>query len=468
MAVQQRLTAAWPAVVCVAIAALWPLSAYLVSPFALPALLLAGGTTAVVVVRPDIGIAIALALAPWTNMQIGGGGKPFHLLLPAMSFALVGYGLLLHHDEKAPRGSWLAGAVLVFTGVAIASSLQAINPSDSVNKLFILLTASALFFAVLLICRTREQLLVVVTGALAGLLLVSAQGVVEHFSGNFGPYGFVAGGQVVGRVQGSFGHPNQYGGYIAVLLPLAATVVMTKAFKSSTRWLAGAALTLAVPALIFSYARGAIAALLIGSLLWLAIMRPRAAMFTAVAVAVTAILFAPGALRERFSPQGASGDAPLREDIWSSATDIYSRYPILGAGLNNFGDAYANLPATRESASQRRLLHQNALLTPPHAQNLYLNVLAEEGIVGLAALLFLVIMSLATAYRGCHIRDRLGHAICLGLGAGIITLGVHSLLEVTLLGEVALPLFALVAVATVFVARDPSGSNARPRALRRG
>jgi O-antigen ligase len=465
LAAQPRWLVTWPILLALAVAALWPLTAYAVSPILLPGVIVLVTIAAVVAWRPEYGIALALALAPWTNMVLQGNagdplripGKPFHLVLPALGFGLVAYSMLVSRpDRSAVRSPVLTVAVLFFVAAALASSMQALKPSSSVTKVFLLLTAAALFFAVTQVCRERRQLLVVVTGALIGLLLASAQGILQHYTGSFGQFGFVAdGGTVVKRVQGSFGHPNQYGGFIAALIPLAVAALATRRrLPASTRWIAGIALSLSLFALIFSYARGAIAAVVIGSLLWLAFQRPRIAVVAALVVAVGAFAFAPAALRQRFNPQGVSGDVPLRADIWSSALDIYSDHPVLGVGVDNFSVAYADLPATSSRASQRRLLHQDQLLTPPHAQNQYLNIMAEEGLVGLASLVLLGFAAVAVISRGARVRDPVGRTICLGIGAGVMTLAVHSFLEAELLGEVALPLFALVAVAAGFVSLD--------------
>jgi O-antigen ligase len=191
-----------------------------------------------------------------------------------------------------------------------------------------------------------------------------------------------------------------------------------------------------------------------GSIIWLALMRPRLAVLAALAVAAAALMFAPAAFRERFSSQEATADVGLRSDIWSSAVDIYSERPVLGVGLNNFDEAYSSLPSTLSTGAQRRLLHQSQVLVPPHAQNLYLNVLAEEGMVGLLSLIALALGALATIYRGCKVRDPAGRAICMAAGAGTMTLALHSLLDVTLPGPIGLPAFALLAVAAIFIAHD--------------
>jgi O-antigen ligase len=412
--------------------------------------------------RPEYGIAVALALAPLTNtaLNLGPGAaisipaKPFQLLVPGLALGVLVYGTLaLRSEQKFAQARWLTAFVLIFASVGIASSLQAISPSSSVTKVFALLAAAALFLAVHQICREREQLMIVAAGAVAGLLLASAQGLIQQMTGNFHTFGAGAGGTSVGRLQGSFGHPNAYGGYLAVLIPMAVAFT-TRAFPTRLRWFGGVTLALAVPALVLSYSRGAAGALVAGSIIWLALMRPRLALLAAVVVAVSAILFAPSAFKERFSSKETTADVGLRSDIWTSAIDIYAEHPILGVGLNNFPDAYSSLPSTLSTGAQRRLLHRAQILVPPHAQNLYLNVLAEEGFVGLLSFMALALASLSMLYRGSRVRDPAGRAICMASGAGILTLALHSLLDVTLPGPIGLPAFALLAVAAIFVARD--------------
>jgi O-antigen ligase len=217
---------------------------------------------------------------------------------------------------------------------------------------------------------------------------------------------------------------------------------------------------LAVPALVLSFTRGAIVALVLGAILWLAFLRPRWAVAAAAIATVIALITAPATLRERFDPEETAGELPLRSDIWGSALDIYAEHPLTGVGVNNFGAAYERLPSVSASASQRRLLHNEQLLIPPHAQNLYLNVLAELGPLGVLALLALLIASVQIAYRGARIRDPGGRAVCIGVGAGWSVLLLHSLVEVTLMNEVVIPVFALTAVAAGFLALDRSEDEA--------
>ena len=419
----------------------------------------------VVLVRPAYGIAIGLALSPLTNLglNVGGSfGKPFHLLLPALGFAVLGYGLLLGRGLRVHEQSVLQVTVLAFAATALAASLTALDPAHAVTKLFLVLAAAAIFFAVLQVCTDRHSLLVVTCGATVGLLIAALQGIEERYRGASGAIGFVSGGHFVARVQGSFGHPNQYGGFLAFLIPVAALLALSSAVPRWMRIVAGTAVILGVPALVFSYARGAILALAIASLVWCALRRPKLAIVAVLAAVAVAIFFTPSALRQRFNPRTGQQDVPLRADIWGGAVDIYTRHPLLGVGLGNFSTAYASLPSTLANASQRRLLNQHGLIVPPNAQNLYLGVLAEEGIVGLAVLTLLGIVSARIVWLGIRVRDAAGRAVAIGLGAGLIVLAIHGIFEVMLFSELAFPLFGLLAVVAGFVALDRAKTNQAP------
>jgi O-antigen ligase len=438
-----------------AVAAVWPVSAYVAGPFVLPALLAAAVAAAVILSRPEYGVALAIALAPLTNATFGDSPKPFQFLIPALAFGLVAYGVLAGRHGIDGRNLRLAGGAMLALGtVALIASAQGIDPARSVTEVILVMTAIALFFAARQVCRERRQLLVVVGGALAGLLVAAVHGLVQQQLGVFSTEGFVAGGEVVGRIYGSFGHPNFYGAFLAGLIPLAVAVVFEARLSRPLRWLALTALALALPALVLSYARGAIIGLIAGAVIWLAVLRPRLAIAVVVATAIAAVAFAPASLKERFDPGASGSDVTLRSDIWSSALAIYAERPLLGTGLDNFPVAYQELPSTTANAAQRRLLHNDMLLVPPHPQSIYLQALAEQGIVGLLVLLAFCGVVIVVLFRASRVRDPVGRGIGAATGVAFVGLLIHGFLEVPLLSEASLPLFALIGVAAVFADLD--------------
>jgi O-antigen ligase len=455
----RRAAGLWTVPLAVALAALWPLSAALVSPTAMPAALVAAGAFAATLARPAYGIAIALALAPFINTVVGGSpAKPVQLLVPALAFGVLVYGVLVRREPlSAERSRSLTVAVVAFGAAALLVSAQALEPAESVNKVVLIATAIAVYLGARQVCWERADFTVILGGALAGVLAASIQGIGLHFAGTFSEQGFVSGGEVIGRVQGSFGHPNLYAGYLAVLMPVAVAVVATRDFGGAVRWLAATALVLAVPAMYWSYARGALVGLIAGALIWFAVTRPRWAIATVIVLVVGAAALAPATLRERFDPETSGGDIALRSDIWNAAFEIYGEDPVLGVGVNNFSVAYEELPATAANASQRRLLHQDQLLVPPHPQSQYLQALSEGGLVGVAALAGLIVAALLAVARAARAVGPRTRALGAGLAIGLIGMLVHGLVEVPLTTETILPLFALLALCGVALDREALG-----------
>jgi O-antigen ligase len=105
---------------------------------------------------------------------------------------------------------------------------------------------------------------------------------------------------------------------------------------------------------------------------------------------------------------------------------MFQAHPALGVGLNNFDVAYVELERTGRS-----FLPGTGLAPPESAHNLYLNTLAEQGLVGIAALALLVLAAgrlVLTLRRSQDPRIR-GFGLAL-LGAGIALL-VSNLFDVT-------------------------------------
>jgi putative inorganic carbon (HCO3(-)) transporter len=451
-----------------ALAVAWPLSAYSINPFALPALVGLALATAIVLQRPEWGLGLVLALSPLINSTLPSvdpsasslAREPFEVLVPVLAIGVLAYSLLVVR-QYAPSGTHvrlLSAGVALFAASGLISSAQAIEPSASLHRVLLIVTGAIVFFSVRQTCNEPRKLLVVLGGALAGLLIASVQGIADQILGVFSTQGFVSGTEVVGRVQGSFGHPNMFGGFLALLMPVGAVVAFNKNFSASLRWLASIAVMLAVPALVFSYARGAMVGLFVGCAVWLAVLKPRVALLVGIVIVTAAVTLAPATLKNRFESDSSS-DVALRSDIWNGAIEIYSDHPVFGVGLNNFQVAYGRLPANSATSSQRRLLHDEQLLVPPHAQNIYLEAMAEQGIVGLLSLLAVLLGGVLTTYRAARSPQPVTRALGYGVGIGLVGVMVHGFLEVIVYSETILPLLALLGVVAALVDKDRDGES---------
>jgi O-antigen ligase len=463
-----RLPQIYLPLIGVGVAALWPLTAYVFSPLLFPAICLLVAAVLVIVWRPEYGLATAIALSPLSGVHLDQPptvgpltlpADPFKVLLSLLIFVVLLYGVLIRGPDTRPLPAVFVGITLMI-GAALLSILQALEPLRAVT--FLLIAGAALFLAVLNICRTRQQLMVVLSGVLIGLLIASVQGIVQHQIGDFTTAFDPGEGAPVGRVQGAFGHPNDYGGFLALLIPVAVAVAATPQFTTALRVLAGVAGAVAIPAIVFSYARWSMAACVAGSLIWLVLLRPKLALAVAAVVGIAALAFAPDDLRARF--QGVSkGEVTLRQDVNNSALDIYSEHPILGVGINNFQVAYGEY-RSRDTASQTRFYHNEQLLVPTFAPSQFLNTLTEQGLVGFMSLLVFMALAVRTAWRASRASDPAVRGLGLGVGMAVATLLVNSFSSISFQDVTVWVFFALLAIAAIAedVFRQPRGLSHAP------
>jgi len=403
-------------------------SAYSLDPLVLPVLLLAGSAVALGAWRLEWGIALLLMLTPFAeNAELSDPSSA------RLRILLIGWATLLVAIEAARLATReerlsappLARAATAF-GLAAAIGVAAAGDTGAAaGKLLTLLGSIVLFGAVALSLRDWRRLEIVLAGALAAGLLVSVHAIYQKLSGDLSRIGFVDGsGTVEYRVTSAFSHPNQLAGFLVVLLPLAIALA-PRFTRTWLRTLAVVLVPLALTAIIFSYSRGALVGLL--ALTLLAVRSPR--LWPLLCAGLVAIaLLSPGVWRDRVANAGSldSPEIASRVDIWGAAVDGFEQRPLLGWGLNNFREVYVSL-----ERPGRGYLGSGAFDVPDTAHNLYLNTLAEQGLVGLTALILLGfgVVRMTGRLRGSP--DRRIRALGWGLLGTAIVVTAHNAFDVT-------------------------------------
>jgi O-antigen ligase len=113
-------------------------------------------------------------------------------------------------------------------------------------------------------------------------------------------------------------------------------------------------------------------------------------------VALAFALATPGLVKERFATLTASGNATVttRVGIWKTALSMWEQHPILGVGLGNFPAAYANTPVPGKV-----FLPNTVFQPPPHAHDVFLQLMAEQGIFGLLTFVGILAVALRATVR---------------------------------------------------------------------
>lgn len=417
----------------------YPLSAELIHPLAMPALALGAVFAAISLDRVEIGVAAALFLVALTPGLVGAGAW-----VPGAAWTLLLVGVVAFRQGREDATHQLppmSALVILNLGVIAVEFARAPDTGTAVPVLRSAVCGIALFFVLATQLRTRSQIQWAINGFLAGALLIGGTAILQ-LAGGGGKIGFLTEtGQLVYRVSGGLGHPNQLGGFLVVLVPLA--IASALAARTSRIFALTVAAT-AVMGIYASYSRGALLALAVAGIVFL---RARTLVLAIPLVLLAAVTLAPDTLHERFETATSSGsELASRDDIWDTAVAIWEVDPIVGHGLGSFPSAYAE-----SRAPGKDFLPNTLFLPPPHAHNVYLHLLAEQGLVGL-----LVFLAVVAAALGHAVRLRrsarpwiswYGRAILGAMAAFLI----HNLLDVTLFEQTGIYFWAMLGLLSALV-----------------
>jgi O-antigen ligase len=204
----------------------------------------------------------------------------------------------------------------------------------------------------------------------------------------------------------SVGHVNHSAIYIAIMLGVAAAWL----FAGYRRWSAGMRLAaLLVPAALFlsllvTASRGAFAAgIIVLVVLAAAWWRRWRAPAIAVAVATLALVAAAFALnleivakQERY--EAADAEFSLRDRIWRVGLEAWERHPWFGVGMDNYAKVgLEDVAAWRKADGET--FDPSRYVVWSHGHSLFVNTIAERGVVGSAPLAAVLLAWLAGLAR---------------------------------------------------------------------
>jgi hypothetical protein len=236
------------------------------------------------------------------------------------------------------------------------------------------------------------------------------------------------------RVNSLFWDPSIYGRFL-VVAALASVVVAVWGPVRRLRLAAAATLAVTWAGLLFSFSQSSFLALLVaGAVAAVVLLRPRAgaaaagAVAAALAIAVLAGVplgsrpaaaaparaAAPAATASFAAPALLADSTSGRGKLIREGIQIAIHHPVWGVGIGGFIRAYADRVGLAGRAPKTAASHTSVV-----------TVAAEEGIVGLALLVWLAVAGLALPFRyaGRSLRGR----TALVLGLVLLAISVHSL-----------------------------------------
>lgn len=376
------------------------------------------GTTGAVNVFAQDGLALALLL----------------LLLVRLA-TTRGVGLRVSAAITVPAVAWLASGLL---------SLG--NARDTQVAIFqFVATAKLLLMYLVLAASLQEEHDApwLIAGVMVGMVLQSLLGLYQGITGQYAGLEFLGentevarlslAGATATRCEGTMCHPNGLAMYLNTGLSFALALLLTR-LPLRYRFLSLGLLALGLAVLVLTLSRGGWLGFVAagGLVVALAVVTGRLKPTTAVlvaAVALAIVLAFGGDLVLRRLTANDRGSALSRVTMARGAVAIWSDYPIVGAGLNNYGLYMPQYdPASFQIWQQPMLVH-----------NAYLLVGAETGVVGVTTFVWFLGAVMVTALRlARRARQELAWVAGAGVAGGYLALSLHSMGDYVLLGCLSL------------------------------
>jgi O-antigen ligase len=379
--------------------------------------------------RPALGLAILAFTYPYDLDTYAGPVKltTSYALLAILVMVWVGREILPHAPEW--RRTPLDWPVALFAGATMLSILGFTgNYGDQLIALVKAAGGFALFYLATQSLRERADVWIV-------LLAVAATGIIQSLA-TIIP---VIQGKVEvsdqTRAIGTLEDPNLFAGYLVLVGVLAVAAILVLRLRWSVP-LAGLITLIFGMALVATLSRSGWVGFLVGLIILAILVRERRVQIALIGGAVVIVLVLVGLADAVAGRLGANeGGSPLetflaRLPIWGAAWAMFVHHPLFGVGVNNFGYLLPSLDSD---------------LDVNQAHNIFLNIAAERGILGIGTFFLVIAVAFRTLRSALQqTRDFAGRVLIAGVVASLLGFFAHSLFDVSYYDYKILLMFWLV------------------------
>jgi putative inorganic carbon (HCO3(-)) transporter len=392
------------------------------SPFSGPQFLEAASRLSLYLLAFSLPLVLVTATDEWFSI-------PKVVVLRAVTvIALTAWALWVIQRRQWPlRATPLDKPILVFLAVQVVTTIFSVSPYVSLyglhfrqDGLITILNWVVVFFLAVNHLRKPAHVRRIMAVWVVGGCVVAGTSILQHFGFrlfDMDPYFFGA------RVFGTLGNPDFLGTYLVMTFPLTIGLFLTTGRPWEKALWSGSFAALII-SLVYTFTRdawlgGAFALAVLLVLFWRQAIAHRF-WFIGVAMVLGAFLVATQsgmlaglrvqgeegapdvpAVSRTISSMGevGSGTAEVRLLMWRGTLEMIADNPLLGVGINGFMpifSRYAPVEYARGEGLER---------FPDKAHNDFLNILANQGIVGFGVYLWLIIALGVAFFR--HLRNQI-------------------------------------------------------------
>lgn len=370
--------------------------------------------------RVDIGLygLILMAYLRISDIAIDYYRAP-SIFKPFIALLIVAILIQWMRSRETQKG-WGRAALLVLAYglVVFTSLLYAVNYSTAANAASDFAKNGVITVLLVIIIQNRSTFrgamwVLVIAGIITGSISVF-QYLTKTFANAYGGLGQAEILNIVTgvddyRISGPIGDPNFYAQILVVIVPLAFQFMLSEK-KLILRALAAWSLAVCGLSIIFTFSRGGAVALGVVLICLLIYRRLRPLELILIALLIIAMAaFLPEQYNARLNAmtQIVTGQTDVREEAslrgrlseLSVAWKMFSQHPLIGVGVGNYPQYY-------QSYSRQIGLDPRTENREPH--NLFLEVAAETGIIGLFVFFMVLIFSFQAIHQAWLTFKKLG------------------------------------------------------------
>ncbi len=339
-------------------------------------------------------------------------------------------------------GVWL----LVFALALCCAGLLSFSPADSLQSLIAYGLYIALFFILSNVVKDRRLAYLIILALVLGAGLESAIGIYQY---NVGGVAVQASWVDIEeypesstRVFGTMDNPNVLALYLELFMPMAfAWLYTARGLVRKSMFLVLTALM--VLCMIYTASRTGWVAMA-GSIFLFGLLFDRRIIAGALLGLAALMAYSPSIIIYRIQNLGGTGDSTFmyRTFIWTLCLNMVKDFWYAGVGLGSatFEKIYA-------------LYYMREGIIAHHSHNLYLQLLLETGVFGLASFLMLMYRTFTEGLNLLkNTLKRADAAMSAAIIAGFSAFLVHSLLEHSLYNyRIVLAFFVMLALQSILV-----------------
>jgi O-antigen ligase len=383
-------------------------------------------------------VCYVIAAVPAQDYLMIAGRSHSQLATVVLAVALIVH-WALHRPIVVPHDETLWARLAVITALVLATGWSAYAWQNGIDEIRRWGLALGVGYLVAVLPQSRRDVAVIVGVLCLAPIAAACFAFVQSLRG-IGPGAFAIAGTGFMRANGTIGQPNSFAGYINGAWPLLLVVTAWgHRTQARWRWPLTAGLVVCGLVLLLSFSRGGWFGACAGVLAMLVVAGGLWRRLALVVVVIVVLVFAggwrviPGPIGVRLgtasqvfsAPRIARDEAQQRPDIYAAVeramqfdagVSMWKKSPLLGIGPGSYTLAYPDVA------------YNGWWISRGHAHNAYVQIAAEQGVIGLFAYLVLHWVSLRRAYA-LRRTDPFARALAIALCGTAVAVAAHECFE---------------------------------------